>query len=399
MKAVVLAAGEGQRMRPFTYTQPKVMLPVANKPILEYAIQSLSKTGIKDITLIVGYKKERIQNYFEDGKNWNTNLTYVEQNKQLGTAHALKQTKKELKNQDKFLLLNGDTLVDKKRIQDIKDQKNAILTSKTERPQDYGAIQTKNHRVQKIIEKPNQQISKKVNTGVYSLTPKIFKAIEEIELSPRGEYEITTAIQKLIEKDIEFKAIESTGLWVDAVYPWNLLEVNQKMLQKQNHEQNGKIKPGATVAEDASIGENTKIRPGTYILGPTKIGKNCDIGPNTVILPSTSIRDNSSIGPNTTIENSILMRDCRIKPNTYITNSVLGNYTKIGAQTTLDAAKTQVKVNDELIEVDKVGSMIGESTTIGTNTSIKPGTLIGKNCDIGSNQIVRENVQSNTKVR
>ncbi len=112
MKAVILAAGEGTRMRPFTRGQPKVMLSIGNKPILEYLINALAKNGIRDLIMVVGYRKERIMSYFGDGKDWKVNIKYVHQEKQLGTANALKTAEKDLKNEKNFLLVAGDNIVD-----------------------------------------------------------------------------------------------------------------------------------------------------------------------------------------------------------------------------------------------------------------------------------------------
>ena len=110
MKAVILAAGEGSRLKPFTATRPKVMIPVGNKPILEYVINALQASGIIDIVMIVGYKREKIMDYFQDGHKWGVNITYLEQFQQLGTAHALKQASHIIK--DHFLVINGDTVID-----------------------------------------------------------------------------------------------------------------------------------------------------------------------------------------------------------------------------------------------------------------------------------------------
>ena len=135
MKAIVLAAGEGTRMRPLTYTKPKVMLPIANKPILEHLIVELRKAGIKDIILVVGYKDEVIRNHFKDGSDWDVNITYESQKIQRGTADALKSAMHLI--DDEFIVLNGDNIISYEDIKKIaKTDSFAIGVKEVENPQD-----------------------------------------------------------------------------------------------------------------------------------------------------------------------------------------------------------------------------------------------------------------------
>jgi glucose-1-phosphate thymidylyltransferase len=129
MKAIILAAGEGLRCRPLTLTRSKVMLPVANKPILEHAIYSLAENDIKDIILIVGYEKERVMDYFEDGVNFGVNITYIEQKAQLGTAHAIKQTRDLVgSGEEEFIVVNGDNIIEPKTVSDLLDGRGGDAT-------------------------------------------------------------------------------------------------------------------------------------------------------------------------------------------------------------------------------------------------------------------------------
>src|SRR5690606_8742553 len=154
MKAIILAAGEGLRCRPLTLTRSKVMLPVANRPILEHVISSLEKNEIKEIILVVGYEKERIMNYFEDGLNFGVNISYVEQKAQLGTAHAIEQAKKLIGPEDsEFLVLNGDNLVEPKTISDLLNNYKgdaSLLTVKMEETTGYGVILKEKNKVTRI---------------------------------------------------------------------------------------------------------------------------------------------------------------------------------------------------------------------------------------------------------
>ena len=156
MKAVILAAGEGKRLRPFTETMPKVMLPVGNKPILEHVIDAVKKSGIAEIIIVVGYKKEVIMDYFKDYKG--VKITYVQQDKQLGTAHALLQAKKLIKNS--FIVLAGDNLIDHKSISKLMNDKSeySLLIKEHPHPSKYGVVFIEKNNLKKIVEKPKEEI-------------------------------------------------------------------------------------------------------------------------------------------------------------------------------------------------------------------------------------------------
>ncbi len=140
MKAVILAAGEGARMGPFTASVPKVMIPVGNRPLLEYVVQALADNGVRDLIFIVGYRRERIQSHFQDGKSFGTHITYVTQTKQLGTAHAIWEARGHL--EDPFIVLNGSNMVDGRFVEDLlaAAPKPAVLITQSERPQSYGVV-------------------------------------------------------------------------------------------------------------------------------------------------------------------------------------------------------------------------------------------------------------------
>src|SRR4030042_5176940 len=158
MKVVILAAGEGKRLRPFTEMMPKVMLPVANKPILEHVFDAIKKTGIDEIIIVVGYKKEVIMDYFKDYKG--IKITYVTQDKQLGTAHALLQAKNNLI--ESFIVLAGDNIIDDKSVQKLLQDKSehSILIKEHVPSSNYGVVFLENHNLKELVEKPKEEIGK-----------------------------------------------------------------------------------------------------------------------------------------------------------------------------------------------------------------------------------------------
>ena len=393
MKAVILAAGEGKRLRPFTETMPKVMLPIANKPMLEHVFDAVKKTKIDEIVLVVGYKKEVIMDYFKYYKD--IKITYIVQDKQLGTAHALLQAKKHIK--EPFIVLAGDNIIDSQSIQNLIDDKSkySILIKEHTHPSKYGVVFIEKQNLKKIVEKPKEDIGKFISTGIYKLQKDIFKKITE--LSEQGKHDLSTVIQTLLKDNINFNTIK-TESWMDIVYPWDLIEVNQKIMEKIKVSTGGIIEKNSTIKGKVSIGKDTKIYAGSYIVGPVIIGKGCEIGPNACIFPSTSIGDNSVIHPFTEIQNSVIMKDSHIGSNSYIKNSVISRGNIIGNNFSTITGESIIEIEEEYKKVKNLGAIIGEDCTIENHVVTEPGTIIGRKCNISSINKINKNIQSNSKV-
>ncbi|MEA1985319.1 MAG: bifunctional sugar-1-phosphate nucleotidylyltransferase/acetyltransferase [Euryarchaeota archaeon] len=404
MKAIILAAGEGLRCRPLTFTRSKVMLPVANKPILEHVIHSLATNGIQDIILIVGYEKERIMNHFKDGVGFGVNIQYIEQTAQLGTAHAIEMAHKLIESDDEqFLVLNGDNIIEPCTISDLVSQCQGdatILTTRREHTTGYGVVNADGKTVREIIEKSTTPISHLVNTGIYVFNSRIFQEIERTAISQRGEYEITDTLQQMIDEGMDVTMVSTGSLWLDAVYAWDLLEANSTILNiSELGSVKGSVKDGAVIIGDVQIGNNTTIHPGCYIVGPVAIGDNCDIGPHAVILPSTTIGDNTSIGSFTHIQNTIIMNDVRIGTHGYISSSVIGSNNSIGPYfITEEKDNVSMEVEEVLTNAGKLGTITGDDTVIGHRVLVKAGALIAANCSIESGNVITKHLPVNSIV-
>ena len=200
MKAIILSAGEGSRMRPLTLTKPKTMLPVAGKPIMQYNIESLRDNGIKDILLIVRYKEEMVRDYFGDGSEFGVNITYKTQKDFLGTANAISYGEDFI--EDSLIVLNGDIILDDEIINEIIEKYNQLtpdtlmLLTEVEDPSAFGVVEIENGNILSIVEKPKKEEapSNLVNAGIYIFNKDIFEKIRRTELSERGEYEITDSV-------------------------------------------------------------------------------------------------------------------------------------------------------------------------------------------------------------
>jgi len=401
MKAVILVAGEGLRCRPLTLTRSKVMLPVANRPILEYIIRALAKNNIKDIILIVGYQKERIMDYFRDGKGLGVNIEYIEQSAQLGTAHAVKLAEPLIN--EKFLVLNGDNLIDAETISDLLEGSSedaTILTVIREQTIGYGVVIQDKGKVIHIVEKPKEKISHLVNTGIYMFSPSIFKVIDKTMISDTGEYAITDTIQIFINGGGTVANITTEGSWIDAIHSWDLLKANAALLEKSEGQvEKGLIESGAVIACDVSIGKNSVVRSGSYIIGPVVIGNNCDIGPNTIILPSTAIGDNCSIAPFTEIENSIIMNDVRIGTGSFISNSIIGTHNMIGSHFITEVGNDlMIEMKGILHHADKLGTVIGDGNNIGHAVFVRAGKTIATGCSVDSKVTVSRDIPLDSTV-
>ncbi len=404
MKAIILAAGEGLRCRPLTLTRSKVMLPIANRPILEHVINSLEKNGISEIILVVGYEKERIMDYFEDGLNFGVKITYVEQKAQLGTAHAIEQAKKFIGPEDsEFLVLNGDNMVEPKTIADLLNNYGgdaSLLTVRMEDTAGYGVVLKERKKVTQILEKRPGDVSRIVNTGIYVFTPHIFEIIEKTPISENGEYAITDTLQIMIDEGKDITAVPTESKWIDAVHAWDLLKANAIVLNSsKNLKVEGEVEEGVVIRGKVAIGKNTKIRSGTYIVGPAVIGDNCDIGPNVVILPSTTIGNNVSIRSFTEIQNSIIMNDCRIYSHGQISNSVIGSNNTIGSGFFVEEKEgLAINMNGMLHRAPRLGTIFGDDNRIGNSVLVKAGVTIAVDCQVESGVTVYRNLSRHSVV-
>src|SRR5205809_3522146 len=375
MKAVILAAGEGARMGPFTASVPKVMIPVGNRPLLESAVQALVENGVRDLVFVVGYRRERIQSHFQDGKSFHARITYVTQQKQLGTAHGVSEARPHLEGP--FLVLNGSNMVDGRFVEDLlgSDGKPAVLITQSERPRSYGVITAEGKNLVGITEKPHEAISNLINTGAYALDQRIFEEIDR--LAKVGKHDLPSAVSALAQRT-PVLALRTEGTWVDALYPWDLLRLNATALKAAPAVRAGTIEPAVTIRGRVSIGDGCVIRSGAYLQGPLSLGPGCEIGPNAVLLPSTSLGKNVQIGAHTSVANSILMDDVILGPASVVQDGVIGSGVVAGAGLRAASGSADVQMEGEWHAVPQLGALIGEDVEIGNGVSAAAGTVINE---------------------
>ena len=382
-QAVILAAGEGQRLRPFTALKPKVMIPIANKPILQYVVEAVANCGIRNITLIVGYRKEQVIDYFGSGEHFGVEINYIEHKRQLGTAHALKQAKGTV--DDKFLVLSGDNLIESNTISRIiRQEATTILVKEQENISKYGVIEVRDGTVTDIEEKPKEAISHLVNTGIYIFNEEIFDLIDQ-------ETDMTSVLRNMIELGHEIYTCEATGAWLDVVFPWDMLKLNDMALARTVPVTGGTVESGVHIKGPVSIGKGTVIRSNTYIVGPAIIGENCEIGPGACLLPSTSIGNNVCISPFSIVTNSIIADGVEIGPNSTIEDSIIDRGCLLKGHLIAQSGPTDIVIDGENHSIH-IGAMFGEHCDIGGNVITLPGTIIGNRCRIRPLKVINESI-------
>ena len=315
MKGIVLHGGYGTRLRPLTHTGPKQLLPIANKPMSQYCIESIKETGITEIAIIIGgIGSNKVREYYGSGEKFGVSFTYIEQDKPKGIAHAIGLCK-EFVNNDKFLVFLGDNII-QKPITDFVENFNksnydaTVLLCEVNNPSRFGIADVENEKIVKITEKPKKPTSNLAVTGIYLLTPLIFDVIDSLKPSGRNELEITDALDILLEKNhnISFEMI--TDYWKDTGTPEDILNANRQILEYICNE--------GCIVDESSI-----TLPSKSWIEPSIIGKNCKIDESAQIGPNASIGDNTIISSNVVIENSIIMSDCEIDGGLNIRDSII----------------------------------------------------------------------------
>jgi UDP-N-acetylglucosamine diphosphorylase/glucosamine-1-phosphate N-acetyltransferase len=399
LQAVILAAGEGSRMRPLTFSRPKVMLPVAGKPILEHLLLELKRAGVRDVVLVVGYQSEAVKKYFGGGEPLDINLNYVTQNERRGTADAVRQCRDMVG--ERFLVLNGDIIIHHEDIARVSTQPTTIVCAhKVERTEGLGVLEVDGDRVTRLHEKTDNPPTCLANAGVYLFTDAIFEAISRTPLSPRGEYELPTAIQLLIDggRPVLWQELST---WLDISFPWDLLRVNESLLTALTPRNEGVIEEGVHTKGPLVLGTGSRVRSGAYIVGPVVIGGNCDIGPNCFLRPSTAIGEGCHIGAGVEIKNSIIMPNTKIPHLSYVGDSIIGEGCNLGAGTkiaNLRFDEGEVTAGGLPTARRKLGVVMGDNVKTGINASILPGTVIGTGSWIGPGALAKGTIEANARV-
>ena len=333
MKGILLHGGHGTRLRPLTHTGPKQLLPIANKPMSEYCLESIKETGIIDIAMIIGgVGSNKVKEYYGNGKEFGINITYIEQDEPRGIAHAIKLCK-EFVNNEKFLVFLGDNIIQRSITEFVENFEKSkfdatVLLCKVDNPSRFGIADVENKKIIKITEKPKNPSSNLAVTGIYLLTPIIFEIIDNLKPSWRNELEITDALDNLLKKNNNISYETITDYWKDTGTPEDILHANEEIIKKMADSFEGEREQDVEMTGTIIVGKNSIIKANVRITGPVIIGKNCKIDTGTIIGSNTSIGDYSIISK-CEIENSIVMKNCKIDTSAKIRNSISSNNSEI----------------------------------------------------------------------
>ena len=326
MKGIILHGGHGTRLRPLTHTGPKQLLPIANKPMSEYCLDSIKEAGIDEIAIIIGgVGSNKVKEYYGNGKKFGVNITYIEQDEPRGIAHAISLCKKFVNN-EKFLVFLGDNIIQKPIIDFVENFKNSdydatVLLCEVDNPSRFGIADIENKKILKITEKPKNPSSNLAVTGIYLLTPLIFEIIDNLKPSWRNEFEITDALDNLLKQNNNISYETITDYWKDTGTPDDILHANGEIIKKI-------LKRLGKGIEDHIVGEGTIIESNVKINGLVTIGENCHISSGSSIGPNVSVGNNTTIFASS-IENSIIMENCKINSTAEIKNSIIANNSEI----------------------------------------------------------------------
>lgn len=316
MKAVILAAGQGTRLRPVTLTMPKPLVPVANKRMIEYAIERAKNAGISEVGIVVHTMDSPIVSTYGDGESLGVKLTYIVQHEQLGLAHAVK-TARDFVGDDDFAMLLGDNIfedpmTDLLRGFPASEADATIVLGEVPDPTRFGIAVIEGGKVQGLVEKPKDPPGNMAIAGVYCFRSSIFEAIDKIQPSARGEYEITDAIQVLVDEGKTVLPYAVQGWWIDAGKHDPIVLANQLVLEGLPYSDppEAAMQGNSEVTHRVVVGENVQIID-SIVRGPVVIGDNTVIR-NSYVGPYSAIGSDTLI-ENAEVDNSIIMNEVTIK--------------------------------------------------------------------------------------
>ncbi|MDG6951545.1 MAG: glucose-1-phosphate thymidylyltransferase [Nitrososphaerota archaeon] len=327
MKGLLLAGGHGTRLRPLTFTGNKHLLTIANKPMILYGLEHLKNAGITDIAVVLGPTREGIVELLGDGSDFGVRVSYIDQPEPKGIAHAVRLAERHMAGEP-FVTYLGDNLLKQgaKGFVERFGQGGAdcvIGVCAVKDPSRYGVVEMEAGKVARAVEKPKNPRSNLALVGVYVFGPAVFEAVGRIGPSPRGELEITDAIQWLIDSGAKVEAQEVTGWWKDTGTVEDLVEANRLVLDDLEHRVSGAIEDESNVHGRVSTGLNSVIKRGAEVRGPVVIGSGSVVNEGVYVGPYTSIGNNVALRSGE-VENSMIMDGCTIDTSERIVDSLIG---------------------------------------------------------------------------
>ena len=389
--AVVLAAGEGIRLRPLTANRPKPMLPAGTRPILEHVLNALIDAGVDDIHLVVGYQANRVRSHF--GPTYrDIPLTYHTQSNQLGSGHALLQARDG--PTDSFLLVNGDQIIDHRIVDAVINAHSGTATmAVVEGPEavDYGAVKLSGNEITELVEQPEHGEFRLFNAGVYAFTQQLFDTLAELSVD-RGELPLTDAIQDLIaDPEHIVDGVRTDHFWMDATHPWDLLALSRELLTR------GWVDAPETDT-NVYVHESARIHPDATLVGPVVVDSDAVIEAGAVVGPYAAIGASTTVGSGSVLSDVVVDTDTTIGPNTTAIEFVAGQGCDVGAALTAAGGPTDVVLNEQVYSNVDLGGVIADRVTLGGATTLEAGALVGPDATVGAGVVVRGEIDADSEV-
>ena len=407
MKALVLTAGEGQRLRPLTTNRSKSMLMIAGRPVLQYIIDSLIENEILDIVIVVGHGREDLIDHFQMGGEQGVRIRYMIQHKQEGVEHAILTAKEELECEENFLLVNGDVLVEPEMVtrtltnHDSMGGDVTMLVTLVSNPEQFGTVKIgPNGVVEKLVEKggPDRYVSNYAVAGVSVFSTKILPLLEK-----HGAMEL--AFEEFIKSGNQVSATVWEKEWAEFTWPWDILNANRIVMDRllkgkgSYIAESADIHPSVVIEGSVYIDKGSIVRPNTTLRGPIYIGKNVYVGNNSLIRDYSSLCDGVRIGYAVEMRNSMVFDRVNVGRMTYLADSIIGADTCIEAGAQLwnwrpGREPLYLKQESEKVQIPlrKFGVIVGDNVVIGVNASIYPATRIGEDSVISAGCVVEEDI-------
>jgi len=377
MQAVVLAAGEGTRMRPLTANTPKPMLPVADRPLVAHTADTAIAAGAEELIFVVGYEADAVREFFGDSYG-GVPVEFAVQEEQLGTADAVDAASEYLDGP--FAVLNGDNLYDEASLTHLFDAAPSIAAYQVPDPSNYGVLSTDGDRVTDIVEKPADPPTQLANAGAY-VFPAAAREWLDVELSDRGEREITDVVTQVIDA-YDVTAVE-VDRWLDVGRPWELLEANEWKVGELERRIDGELRGDADLRGDVVVEEGAVVEPGVVVEGPALVRSGASVGPNAYIRGATVLGEDTHVGHGVEVKNSVVMADSNVPHVSYVGDSVLGTDVNLGASTQVanlrhDGEPVKITVKGDRVSTGrrKFGIVAGDGVRTAINTSLNAGVVL-----------------------
>lgn len=410
MRAIILTAGQGKRMAPLTLTRPKALCELAGAPLIDHVVRSAREGGASPIAVVVGADSQALVWHLERSPLGPFEI--VKQERPLGTGDAVRAAASLLDKE--ALIVNGDVLASSGDIAALRtsDTQGAAVTMLTAEVADasrYGVVEFEGtgdgpHKVRALTEKPERPATRHVNAGVYKAGSDLAAALERLDLSPRGELELTSAVDTLVRAGKAF-ALPAKRPWSEVGRPWDLLVAQERLMADWKSDQRGEVEPNAVLKGAVVVSKGALVKSGAYLEGPVFIGPDARVGPHCYIRGATHIGASCHIGASTEVKNSILFAHTNAPHLNYVGDSVLGSHVNLGAGTVianLRLDERQIVANVGGVRVPtglrKLGAVLADGVKTGINASIDVGTFVGPGAFIGPGARASGSIEAGARV-